>query len=198
MKSPMPLIPLLLAVIGGCSSRPPPILYSLSPAASSAADIAMTTGEPAVQLQPIVIPDYLDTSEILLRSGQNALTVSATGRWAERLSDGLNHALLAGLALRLPRDKVTAAPPTSAAALQILVTVDTFDVRSDGRCTLSASWTILDNDNQSVLVSERGVFVASAKDAAAAIADAGIVSAMAASTNQLADAIAVAVNKISS
>ena len=195
MKSPMLLIPLLLAVIGGCSSGLPPSLYSLSPEASSAADIAMTTGEPAVQLQPVIIPDYLDTSDILLRNGQNALKVSATGRWAERLSDELNQALMAGLVIRLPRDQVTAAPPTSKSALQILVTVDAFDVRPDGSCVLSATWAILDKNNQSVLVSERGAFIASAKDAAGAIGDAEIVSAMAASTGQLADAIAAGVNQ---
>jgi uncharacterized lipoprotein YmbA len=154
----------------------------------------MTTGEPAVQLQPVIIPDYLDTSDILLRNGQNALKVSATGRWAERLSDGLNHALLGDLALRLPRDQVTAAPPSSKSALQILVTVDAFDVRPDGSCLLSATWTILGRNDQTVLVSERGAFIA--KDSAGAIGDADIVSAMAASTGQLADAIAAAVNGI--
>jgi uncharacterized lipoprotein YmbA len=195
MKPQMLLIPLMLAVIGGCSSGPPRSLYSLSPEANSAAEVSMTTGEPEVQLQPVIIPDYLDTSDILLRGGQNALKVSATGRWAERQSEGLNHALLADLALRLPRAQVTAAPPTSAAALQILVTVDAFDVRADGKCVLSATWTILDKNNQSVLVAERGAFIASAKDAAGAIGDAEIVSAMAEATGQLADAVAAAVKE---
>jgi uncharacterized lipoprotein YmbA len=195
MKPPILLIPLLLLAAAGCSSEPPPSLYSLSPAANSAPDITMTTGEPAVQLQPVIIPDYLDTSDILLRNGQNALKVSATGRWAERLSDGLNQALLADLALRLPRAQVTAAPPSSKSALQILVTVDAFDVRPDGRCVLSATWTILDKNNQTVLVSERGVFAASATDSAGIIRDADIVSAMAEATGQLADAMEASVNE---
>ncbi len=155
----------------------------------------MMTGEPAVQLQPVIIPDYLDTRDLLLRGGQNALKVSTTGRWAERLSDELNQALMTDLVVRLPRAQVTAAPPTSKSAPQILVTVDAFDVRPDGRCVLSATWTILDKNNQTVLVSDRGVFTALAKDSAGAIGDADIVSAMAEATGQLADAIEAAVNE---
>jgi uncharacterized lipoprotein YmbA len=187
------LIPLLLVAAGGCSSGPPPTLYSLSPPADPAKEIVMMTGEAAVQLQPVIIPDYLDTSDLLLRSGQNALKISATGRWAERLSYELNQALTADLVVRLPRAQVTAAPPTSKSALQVLVTVDALDVRPDGQCVLSATWTILDK-NQSVVVSQRGAFIASAKDSAGAVGDAGIISAMATSTDQLADAIAAAVN----
>jgi uncharacterized lipoprotein YmbA len=196
MKPLTVVIGLLIVATGGCSSAPPPILYSLSPPADPAAKMSIMTGEPAVQLQPVVIPDYLDTSDLLLRNGQNALKISATGRWAERLSDGLNHALIADLAIRLPSNQVTAAPPTRKSALQILATVEAFDVRPDGRCVLSADWTILDKDNQSVLVAERGAFIASAKDAAGAGGDAEIVSAMAESIRQLADAIVAGVDGI--
>jgi uncharacterized lipoprotein YmbA len=142
------------------------------------------------------MPDYLDTTDLLLRSGQNELKVSATGRWAERLSDGLNHALTADLVLRLPGDQVTAAPPTTRLERQILVTVEAFDIRPDGRCILTAGWTILDKNNETVLVSERGAFVASAKDGSGGATDADIVAAMTTAIGQLADAIAAAVIKL--
>jgi uncharacterized lipoprotein YmbA len=151
---------------------------------------------PAIQLQPVTIPDYLDTTDILLRSGQNELKVSPTGRWAERLSDGLDHALMADLLIRLPGDQVTAAPPTSGSARQIRVTVEAFDVRPDGRCILTAAWTILDNNNEVVLVSERGAFVALAKDESGSIGDAAIVSAMEVAIGKLADGIVSAVSKV--
>jgi uncharacterized lipoprotein YmbA len=141
------------------------------------------------------MPDYLDTTDILLRKGGNELKVSATGRWAERLSDGLDHALRADLVLRLPGDRVTAAPPTIRLARQIRVTVDAFDVRPDGRCILTAAWTVLDQNKESILVSERGVFVAAANKASGSVADADIVSAMAVATGQLADGIAASVLK---
>ncbi len=62
---------------------------------------------------------------------------------------------------------------------------------------MAATWTILGKNNQSVLVSERGAFVASAKDASGSVGDAEIVSAMAVATGQLEDGIAAAVNKVS-
>lgn len=157
----------------------------------------MVTGKPAIELQAVTLPDYLDTSDIVLRSGQNELKISETGRWAGRLSDELNRALRADLASRLPDAQVAAAQPPIKSALQIRVTVEAFDVRPDGRFVLSAGWAILDKNTRSVLISQRGAFISSTKDAAGAIGNASIVAAMAASTGQLADAIAAAVNEIS-
>ncbi len=195
MMRPISLASVLFVVVAGCSSGPPRSLYSLSPPVDPAAGISNVTGQPIIQLLPVTMPDYLDTTDILLRKGGNELKVSATGRWAERLSDGLDHALRADLVLRLPGDRVTAAPPTIRLARQIRVTVDAFDVRPDGRCILTAAWTVLDQNKESILVSERGVFVAAANKASGSVADADIVSAMAVATGQLADGIAASVLK---
>ena len=40
---------------------------------------------PVVELKPVSLPDYLNSTDILLRDGQNELTASPTGRWGERL-----------------------------------------------------------------------------------------------------------------
>jgi uncharacterized lipoprotein YmbA len=195
MMRPLSLLALSV-VAAGCSSGPPRNLYSLSAPVDPAAGISNVTAQPVIQLQPVTLPDYLDTTDILLRSGKTELKVSATGRWAERLSDGLNHALTADLMLRLPGDQVTAAPPTARFARQIRVSVEAFDVRPDGHCILTAAWTILDKDSAVILVSERGAFVASAKASSANVGDADIVSAMAVATGQLADAIAAEIIKV--
>lgn len=192
----LPVVSTALLAAAGCSSAPPPSLYSLSAPVDPTAGISTVTAEPTLQLQPVTVPDYLDTSDLLLRSGQNELKASATGRWAERLSEGLNHALQADLAVRLQRDQVTAAPPTLKTARQIQVNLEAFDVRPDGRCVMAVTWTILDKDNQSVLISERGSFIGSARNASGNVGDADIVSAMAAATGQLADAIAAGVVKM--
>jgi uncharacterized lipoprotein YmbA len=79
---------------------------------------------------------------------------------------------------------------------QILVTVEAFDVEPDGRCILTAAWTILDRNNDAVLVSERGAFITPVKEASGSVRDADVVSAMAVATGELADGIAAAVIKI--
>jgi uncharacterized lipoprotein YmbA len=84
---------------------------------------------------------------------------------------------------------VEADRPTDGRARRIQVDVDAFDVWRDGRCALSASWTILQPAPGSVPTTRREVFVTPAVKASAA-GDATVVAAMAATIDKLADALA--------
>jgi uncharacterized lipoprotein YmbA len=112
-----------------------------------------------LQLQRVLVPDYLDTTDILLRVGTHELHESTSGRWGERLSLGITRALRADLAGQLALDVTSASEPGANFARQILVNVDAFDVWNDGRCVLIADWTILDTDRRAVLATGRGAFV---------------------------------------
>jgi uncharacterized protein len=195
MKSLLTLAALI--VLTGCASSPLPRTYVLGTPAEPVAGVHNEAGRPVVELPTVGLPDYLDGSDILVRNGRNELTASATGRWGERLSLGITHALEADLARRLPGDLVTHTPvPAQSAqgqsARSVLVNIDAFDVRPDGRCVLSARWTIPGNDRQPAAIIQQGTFVTLAESKAAAepLTDAGIVSAMAAAVDQLADRIA--------
>jgi hypothetical protein len=122
----------------GCSSGPPQTVYLLATPADPVAD--PNQGGAAVQIQPVLIPDYLDTTDILLRTGPHQVKASVTAEWGERLSAGIAHALRADLAARLPDIRVTLGPPIDGSARQILVTVDALDVWPDGHCVLIANW----------------------------------------------------------
>ncbi len=196
MKRPLSFLPVILVACASCSSGPPRSIYSLSAPVDTAAGISNVTARPAIELQRVSVPDYLDTTDIILRTRGNELKVSATGRWAERLSEGLNHALMADLVVRLPGDQITAAPPNRRMERQILVTIEAFDIEPDRRCVLTAAWTVLDKTNGAVLVSERGAFIAPIEQSSGSVRDAGIVSAMAVATGELADGIAAAVIKL--
>ena len=39
---------------------------------------------PLLLLPRVSVPDYLDTTDMMIRDGQNELRVSQTGRWGER------------------------------------------------------------------------------------------------------------------
>lgn len=186
---------ILLVVCAGCSSAARS-LFSLSAPMNPVAGISNVTARPAIELQRVSMPDYLDTTDIILRTAGNELKVSATGRWAERLSNGLNQALMADLVVRLPGAQITVALPTRRRERQILVTIEAFDIEPDRRCVLTAAWTILDKNNDAVLVSERGAFIAPIEQRSGSIAEAAIVSAMAVATGELADGIAAAVVKL--
>ena len=143
---------------------------------------------PVMQLQRVLIPDYLDTPDILLRVGAHEIHESATGRFGERLSLGITHALRSDLASRLPLYTIVLAQSAEKPARQILVNVDAFDVWPTGRCVLVADWTILDADRRALLSADRGTFTTAA--AGVNPGDGAIVTAMADAVGQLADQIA--------
>ena len=141
-----------------------------------------------MQLQRVLIPDYLDTTDILLRVGTHEIHESATGRFGERLSLGLTHALRSDLASRLPLYTIALAQPAHGTARQILVNVDAFDIWPTGRCVLVADWSILEGDRRTMLSAGRSTFTTPAGSAHAG--DGAIVSVMADAVRQLADRIA--------
>jgi hypothetical protein len=141
-----------------------------------------------MQLQRVLIPDYLDTNDILLRVGAHEVHESATGRFGERLSLGVTHALRSDLAARLPLYTIALARSADRPARQILVNVDAFDVWPTGRCVLVADWTILDADRRTLLSADRGSFTIAA--AGAHPDDGAVIAAMADAVQQLADRIA--------
>jgi uncharacterized protein len=185
----------LISVTAACfSHREYRHSYSMVRADDNPTQAESGTQRPAIQLQRVLIPDYLDTTDILLRVGTHELHESATGRFAERLSLGVTHALRADLTSRLPRYAI--APPQSGGGSmrQILVNVDVFDVWPNGRCVLVADWTILDADRRTLLSADRGTFTTAA--AGADPGDGALVTAMADAVRQLADRIASSVQAL--
>ena len=179
----------LLILLVGCTGGPPTRIYLLGHPPSPAADVSAQSMRAVVRLMPVSVPDYLDTEDILLRSGQNEVKVSPTGRWAERLSVGLTRALNAALAGRLPSADIVANRPIVPPAKQIVVDVESFEIGVDGRCLLVGLWTIASGDAGRVLHSDHFTFVEQPADTS----DAAIASAMTRAIDRLADRIAAGV-----
>jgi uncharacterized protein len=179
----------VMSIAAGClSHREYRHIYSLDSALGAPSQAGAVAQHPVMQLQRVLIPDYLDTTDILLRVGAHEIHESATGRFGERLSLGVTHALRSDLASRLPLYTITLAQPAERPARQILVNVDAFDVWPTGRCVLVADWTILDANRRAVLSTDRGTFTTPA--AGVNPGDGAIVTAMADAVGQLAGRIA--------
>ena len=182
-----------LIVLTGCASTPLPRTYVLSTPADPVAGVHNEAGRLVVELPTVALPDYLDSTDILLRDGRNELKASPTGRWGERLSVGITHALEVALARRLPGVLVTRTSMPGQQSLRLMVDVEAFDVQPYGQCVLTARWMIPGDDQQAAAIAERGTFVTKATAAPGTtgpLPDAAIVSAMAAAVDQLADRIA--------
>jgi uncharacterized lipoprotein YmbA len=178
--------PLLLAA---CGSLPASHIYILTPPADASASLPVPANAPAFELLPVGIPDYLDTTDILLRNGANELVASPTAHWGERLSAGLTRALAVGLQKQLPAASVTLLPSFGQKSRRIVVTVEALDLWADGHCVLTAHWMILGDSGQSALASSRGSFTAPPQGTGDGAAVAGVSSVVAQLTDQVAATI---------
>lgn len=170
--------------LAGCFSGPPMKLYVLGDPAAPANGVWSETGLPVVVLKITSIPDYLDSTDILRRTGSNEVTPSPTGQWGERLSVGLTRALAAALSKRLPQVVIvtdSAAKPSR----RVFVEVKTIDIGVEGHCLLSAAWRITGEASRDISESGRGTF----RETIASADDPAIASAMTGLIDQLADQI---------
>jgi uncharacterized protein len=175
---------LALAACGITGS--PPVTYVLGLPATGAEQVEPLTRRPVIELKPVLVPDYLDVSDILVRRAENVMAPSPTGRWGERLSVGIMRALAAGLVRRLPGYDVTATAPVEQPARQIVVDVETFESRTGGSVVLVAKWRALDGAGRSTLAGERVSLV----QPIAGVGDAAIVAAMTHAVEDFAERVA--------
>ena len=183
----------LLSLICACASRPAKHIYVLNQPLESAMDTDPTARDPVLQLKHVRVPDYLDTSDIQVRAGEHELRSSSTGRWAERLSLGITHALLADLAAELPAYAIRLSEPSQKSAAVIMVSVERFEVWPDGHCILAANWTIIEREGETVLTT--GSNTVNIPPAVGANSEDGrVVSGMADAVRKLAGAIGYSVS----
>ena len=185
------LTPALLA--GGlcaCATSAPSKFYVLTPlpAADSPRSTERRADHPALGVGPIKLPAYLDRSEIVTRSGQNALKLAEFDRWGEPITDTFMRVLAANLALLLNTNQVSLFPWARYVPVdyQVAVEVDRFDVGADGKAVLVARWYVLGGEEGKVLRSGSNVIT----EPSPTNDYAGIVAAMSRAVAQLAHEIA--------
>ena len=173
------------ALLTGCGSAPAIRIYELGNPAPATAGVWSESGLPIIELKTVSVPDYLDSSDILRSVGPNEVTASPTGRWGERLSLGLTHALASGLAQRLPKTVIETTADVEPAR-QLLVDIEQFEIEADGKCLIAARWRLTTAEGATSAAGERGTF----SEAAGSIDDGAIAAAMTRDVDQLADKIA--------
>ncbi len=162
----------LLALMG-CGSYPLPKIYVLGDPEPEAARPAAPSGAPVIELKPVQVPDYLDSTDIVRRASANQVVSSPLGQWGERLSVGVTRDLAATLSRRLPGLTIETRASGYAPSRRLLVSVERFEIAPDGRCELAAHWRLTSADGKIQAASEDATFVETAgsgTDAAAAAA----------------------------
>ncbi len=160
-----------LLTLWGCGSYPLPKIYVLGDAEPAMARPAAGGGAD-IELKPVRVPDYLDSTDIIRRVGANQVVASPGGQWGERLSVGITRDLIATLSRLMP--DVTFEPRTGdRPARKLEISIERFEIASDGRCDLTARWRLVRPDGGVPAPGEQGAFIetaSSATDAAAAAA----------------------------
>jgi len=133
---------ILFALLTGCIDRPEPHIYILGTGPDPASAGRSDSGLTVIELKPVQIPDHMDTTDFLLRVGDNELRPSPTAIWGERLSIGITRTLASALADRLPFARIIARPSATHPAQRITVEFTLLDIRRSGTCTVEAHWTL--------------------------------------------------------
>ena len=132
-------------LVSGCLLKPVTVStrrFILAPIPAS--EHASAAGEPlSVGVGFVKMPAYLLRNSIALRKGPNEIDYLEHGLWGERLDQSFQQTLAANLSLLLPSDRVfLSAWERDQVKVRVFVHVEQFDVDTQGRGTLIASWRI--------------------------------------------------------
>ena len=152
---------LVVAWLGtGCAGKSQPSdFYVLTYAEAPADEAAGTTMREGVSVGvgPIDLPQYLDRSQIVMRSGDNRLELEEFKRWGGRLKDNFTTVLAETLSSELSTDRVSVFPARTPVPVeyQVVVNVTAFETTMDGQSILNARWSVVDARRQNALVMAR-------------------------------------------
>ncbi len=182
--APWCIVP-VAAMLASCASNPDQSIYVMSGPIDVNAGLRAAPGSLALNLRPVILPDYLDTTDLVTRTGQYDIKASRTGRWGERLSEGFTRSLAADLCRRMQAYVVTDGP-VETPSVQIAVTVSAFDVTT-AASVLAASWTVIWHGDGRPPITRHGKFSSSVAQPGG---DPAVVAAMAETVAELSDSIA--------
>lgn len=134
---------LIAAVLSGCAPSMPPHTYLLGAPPDGRPIDRVLMGHSVVEVRPVIVPNFLDTRDIVIRTAAQEIAIDRQGQWADRLSVGIARALTGSLARLLDTMQVTSSPPVEPATWRVLVDVDGFDLGQGSRGLLSARWSIV-------------------------------------------------------
>ena len=141
-------------LLAGCAG-PPLRLYTLGmPSDREAPQPHLSPRASTIAIGHVVVPDYLDTQDILVRNGEE-IHRNQSSRWASRLSIGITNLVTNEIASFHPSELITDQPLADAATMQIQINVSRFDVDSSGQVVLEANWSILPSDPNKPLIRDR-------------------------------------------
>ena len=152
----------LTLLFAGCGSSPNAKIYILSA-------IDKDTSVPALQVEghsitvkvgPVSIPDTLDQSPIVTRSGPNMLVADEFNRWSGDFQSDIQRIIGENISVLLPTNQVTLSQEIMLLPVdfQVIVNIREFDGELGGIVTLNADWTVARKGKDKLVMAKKSVF----------------------------------------
>jgi len=145
--------------LAACGGSRPSVFYALNPMDAYSSAAQQITKDLRVGVGPVRLPDYLNRPQIVVRQGENRLTVDEFHRWGGALDDEILRILTENLGVLLGSDQVRVyADDFGQPDCRVTVTLQRFEGVDDREAQLKASWAILQPRTGTVLKTREGLF----------------------------------------
>jgi hypothetical protein len=147
------LLTLLLA--SACAETQPTRFYTLSGLQPEAGEAG--ADGPAIGLEPVMLPDYLDRPQIVTRAGPNRMALAEFDIWVEPLSGMFTRVLAQNLSVLLETEDVVILPELRDVRFDhhVQATVTQFDIDENGQAVLDALWAVYGRDGRRLARQDR-------------------------------------------
>ena len=133
-------------IFTGCGSSPDAKFYILNSIDRNAPPPIATIKNQSivVKVGPVSIPDMLDQSQIITRTGTNRLVVDEYNRWSGDFQSDVQRIIGENISILLPTDQVALSQEIMLLPVdfQVIVNVREFDGTLGGVVTLNADWVV--------------------------------------------------------
>jgi uncharacterized lipoprotein YmbA len=153
MKIKLMLVAVVVGLLSGCSSKSN--FYQLQPSSSTSANTTHAIRHTVVGIAEVEVSGYLNKPEIVTRVNEGRLLVHDEDRWADAFAKNIQSVLRHNLSTLLPKYTFLSKPWDEPIDenYRIYVTIDRFDGDSNGLVVLEGRWSLVNQDDNTVVLS---------------------------------------------
>jgi uncharacterized lipoprotein YmbA len=139
-----------IVALTGCIGTSPPMHYYTLAAEEGTG--RSKGGARVIAIGPIDVPDYLDRTNVVSRTGPNQLEISDLEAWAEPLTAGTARVLTQNINSHANGSAwVASSEATSNAEVRVPIAIQQFECINRSRCAVRLEWRVLDDSSNTLV-----------------------------------------------